>query len=480
MAVVSFPSSPLSGSSFKALLKSLSSRASSDAPDLWVAATILFSAATYFFEYGSNIATAWKYYILEYHNQSSDVRIHSEGPRSEFPGIFPGIVAIMAIAHVINALVFYLHLDKSKEAVKCAYLLPVIYLRKLTLLIFRTGQLQGVRDLRSNEIDAVYNILAAALETGPQLVLQFHVFAELGYLSGPGAKPPTILVLSLAASFLSGAYNGGLAMATTSDKATLFGRSSMGIAGGLHIVSALLVRSLAFEVITEEGFYHSSSPFRYYYFYLVLVIVVPSTAFWILLRSPTSSSQSGRIAQEEATGPHCQHQAPETIQANFEQPFWKTALKIISYAYVSITLGPLYPLVSHARQINQPGKQLRIRLAKASAAHFSLDLLVIVFVCGAHGRTWLTPCYLEWSRPRDRRIHKRMFKQRFMSCSWFKALLGFSLLFYVITIASFIVLDVYTANKLEKKSSFAEEEENEDLSARGNKSSASCIGFEGL
>lgn len=66
----------------------------------------------------------------------------------------------------------------------------------------------------------MYNVLAAAFETTPQLMLQFHVILEYGiYNRRPDNSlvlAPTqvskTLMLSILASLVSGTYNGSMAV----------------------------------------------------------------------------------------------------------------------------------------------------------------------------------------------------------------------------------------------------------------------------
>ena len=109
----------------------------------------------------------------------------------------------------------------------------------------------------ATETDALYGILSAALETGPQLLLQVNVVVLVGnfytykytpsctqsehlwctsraghIISVKAWRPSAILLISLVVSFLSGAYNGGRAVMLISTKMLGVTSYAIGLFGG--------------------------------------------------------------------------------------------------------------------------------------------------------------------------------------------------------------------------------------------------------
>ena len=82
----------------------------------------------------------------------------------------------------------------------------------------------------SLETEALFSIITA-METIPQLVLQFAIIYYLAY-SDQGSSVPAILVISVVALFLSASYNAGRAIMYQMSKRWTFALDVSGVVGG--------------------------------------------------------------------------------------------------------------------------------------------------------------------------------------------------------------------------------------------------------
>eukprot|EP01018_Ginkgo_biloba_P038046 Gb_03719 [translate_table: standard] len=197
--------------------------------DFWAALTIVSSAAFYFFDVISTIMTARVYYNLDINYKGQTVMGYKghNGKYlsrwdSEFTGTFASIISIIVVSHTLNAVIFCLNAQIKREAMKAAYLLPLIHLRRLAILVWRTVTLQGVSDLKSAELEAIYTILAATLEAAPQLMLQTHALVRLQHTTW--SEPPLTTKLSFSASYISAACNCSQSIMYTTNKKNFTGR----------------------------------------------------------------------------------------------------------------------------------------------------------------------------------------------------------------------------------------------------------------
>ncbi|GLJ45989.1 hypothetical protein SUGI_0968440 [Cryptomeria japonica] len=168
-----------------------------------------------------------------------------------FTGMFTPIIFVMVASQILNAIVFWVGGDLKKGAMKTAFLLPLIHLRRMILFIRSRGTIRGVQDLRSEDIDALYNVLAAALETRPQLFLQFHVFLWGGYYLASQMDSPKIEFVSIAASLISVSYNCCVAIVTLiyTSKASSSARILIAFVAGVYSLYAVTVRCIGFQLL---------------------------------------------------------------------------------------------------------------------------------------------------------------------------------------------------------------------------------------
>eukprot|EP01018_Ginkgo_biloba_P038044 Gb_03716 [translate_table: standard] len=198
------------------------------------------------------------------------------------------------------------------EAMKSAYLLPLIHLRRLAILVWRTGTLQGVSDLKSAEFEAIYTILASTLEAAPELLLQFHALARLQHTTW--SEPPLTTKISLAASCISVAYNFSQAIMYTTNKKNFISRVGILAMSAVYSASAILIRSTGFVFMIELAVNFN----RVYALVYVVAILVPQTITYLCDVSYLENGAS----------------------------ILKRLFLCSAFIYMSIGLGPLYTLTS--------------------------------------------------------------------------------------------------------------------------------------
>ncbi|KAI5064012.1 hypothetical protein GOP47_0020682 [Adiantum capillus-veneris] len=324
--------------------------------DLQALLAIVFSAVTYLIDFASNIATAHEYHHM--------VEVHPS-----WIGIFIGLLTVMAIAHITNAVIFKLELKKEDQPLKAAYLFPLMQLSRLVQALWRTWSWKGLGNLKADDQNTLYSILSVSLETGPQLTLQFVVFV-LYYRKTQG-RPPTTLLVSILASFLSGSVNGGLAVlavsyAKTQNMPPSWWVKVVGfIISGVFTTSALFLQCWIYTVQMLWG-YNNGYPIAAYVtlelsFYFIL--------FMILLRRRGPSASN-------ALTTYCNG---------------KRLLHCAALGYLSAKIGPLQPLTNDSRVKDELGKAVYwYRLLLVSSAH--LCLYAGVFLLSLVG-----PPHLRWS-----------------------------------------------------------------------------------
>lgn len=86
---------------------------------------------------------------------------------------------------------------------------------------------------QSDEAEALYAIMACAVETGPQLVLQMSVLLIINYEIFED-HPTPIVLCSIVACFLSGAFNGGRAIMYVSNQRNNIRSYACAMLGGTH------------------------------------------------------------------------------------------------------------------------------------------------------------------------------------------------------------------------------------------------------
>ncbi|GLJ45988.1 hypothetical protein SUGI_0968430 [Cryptomeria japonica] len=293
--------------------------------DYWVAINTVISVAIYFFDFVTNILTAIEYHELDFKKEKPTYGCEGkEWYKGIFTGMFTAIIFVMVASQILNAIVFWVSGDVKKGAMKTAFLLPLIHLRRMILFIRSRGTIKGLQDLRSENIDALNNVLAAALETGPQLFLQFHVFLWGGYYLASQMDSPKIAFVSIAASLISVSYNCCVAILTLIDtsKATFFARISIALVAGVFSLCAVTVRCIGFQLLIalavdsggEKWVGHLGEAMRYCIPYLVATILMPAFFFLGELR--------------------------KTHLSNL-----RSLLLCIAFTYMNFVIGPLYMLL---------------------------------------------------------------------------------------------------------------------------------------
>ncbi|KAI5082276.1 hypothetical protein GOP47_0002019 [Adiantum capillus-veneris] len=335
--------------------------------DSWAAITTVAGAATYLFDAASNAATAAKYYQFSRQQAGGQLEALQDdqvGQSIDARGAFVVVVSLIAVAHLTNLVMFCTTLQPEgpDQPVAAAFFLPLIHLKRLAHLLARTLSVHGFKDTTSPHAASLYSILAAALETGPQLIFQYAVLHVVGSnCAGPNCQLPKILIISIIGSLMSGAYNGGVAVASVLQQEAcnpkLCARVAMGFAAGMHILCALVIRSFAFAFIV------TGAPTLHIVLYASTAFVVPCLLFWAFT-TPRNYMKT------------TQH----SIKASIHRQGRKL-LHAVANGHVSLSLGPLYPL---ARDAYSRGLQGRAGfhgvLILAIMCHVTLDLGGILFI----------------------------------------------------------------------------------------------------
>ncbi|KAG6548804.1 hypothetical protein Mapa_009565 [Marchantia paleacea] len=175
------------------------------------------------------------------------------------PGLGPEITAFAAglsflIASQIFAMVlFKMSLPPEEYPVQSACILPLLQLYRLIRNILRwkkdinVGQGRVPQRWESTETESLFSIMSA-VETSLQLPIQVSYIVLIG-LTDAQWQPSPVLVLSVAASLLSAAFNAGMAIMYQSSLRWGFLLNAAGIAGGLYTLASVILRSLSITSI---------------------------------------------------------------------------------------------------------------------------------------------------------------------------------------------------------------------------------------
>eukprot|EP01018_Ginkgo_biloba_P038048 Gb_40004 [translate_table: standard] len=349
--------------------------------DCWVALTIVSSAGFYFFDIITTLMTARVYYYLDVNYRGQTVMGYKghngkylSGWDSEFTGTFASIISIIVVSHTLNAVIFCLNAKIKREAMKAAYLLPLLHLRRLAILVWRTGTLQGVSVLKSAEFEAIYTILVATLEAAPQLMLQSHALVRLQHTTW--SEPRLTTKLSFAASYISAACNCSQAIMYTTNQKSFIGRVGILATSAVYSTSAILIRASGFICMIELAVNFN----RVYALVYVVAILAPQaiTYWW--------------------DASHLENRATSILKRLF---------LCSAFIYMSIGLGPLYTLTSTANKYRNRKWVYWGRILGLSFAHMIPDMLLVVYIetipykqhvylgdnqhCGMLARTYIPP-----------------------------------------------------------------------------------------
>ncbi|KAH7430745.1 hypothetical protein KP509_08G012400 [Ceratopteris richardii] len=114
-----------------------------------VVSSIVLSAGTYLFDFGSNIVV-----LVEYSQRFAELsKREARGlsicdakcrhQTSELAGYFYALLVILVCCHTLNAVLFKLKFKHSDAPVWAAYFLPLIHLYRLSKLLWRTLSCAG-------------------------------------------------------------------------------------------------------------------------------------------------------------------------------------------------------------------------------------------------------------------------------------------------------------------------------------------------
>lgn len=345
-----------------------------DFVDAVVVSSILLSAGTYLFDFGSNLVV-----LVQYSRRFVSLSRREAGgasncdatcrhQTSELTGYFYALLGILVCCHSLNAILFKLKFKHRDTPACAAYVLPLIHLYRLSNLLWRTFSCTGVRDLRSPEMNGLYSILGSAMEGVPMLILQFCGYLVLTREDVFVDSMSTTFKVSVAASLISAAYNGGTSVQSIAKNAiTQSQKIGVGTIGAGFTLCAALVRCLTFTCVVvyireyfsqgrterEQARFHASDSLP-----LLVIggsIVLYSLHFW-LLHSPKDMKKNVRDVH--------------------------LLLSSLSFSYMSMILGPLYPMISLARDAGQLGCSIfRLKLLTISLLHVMLDVVAICVTC---------------------------------------------------------------------------------------------------
>ncbi|MCO5563125.1 hypothetical protein L7F22_016761 [Adiantum nelumboides] len=337
---------------------------------LLVVSSIVLSAGTYLFDFGSNLVVLVEYsqrYISLLRREAGGIASCDATCRvqtSEVAGYFYGLLGIMACCHSLNAILFKLKFKHSDAPICVAYFLPLIHLYRLSNLLWRTLSCAGVQELRCPEMNGLYCILGSAMEGVPMLILQFCGSLVLTRESIFGDSMSDTFKVSVAASLISAAYNGGASVQSVAKNAvTLKHKIWAGMTGGGFTLCAALLRCLTFtnvivhirehfsqqRTVREQAKFHVSDS-------LPLLVIGGCMLsyllhFW-LLHSPKDMMKNVRDVHR--------------------------LLSSLSFSFMSMILGPPYPMISLASDASQLGGCIfRVKLLATCLLHVLLDAAVV-------------------------------------------------------------------------------------------------------
>lgn len=295
----------------------------------WTAFNIALSALFYLFDFATNLLTLRTYYFYSvlcpklYNNDSA-----SYPHECNVTTVFYLCLSLMAAAHLSNTLIFWVTLDPSEHPLRLAYFLPLIHLSRLLKVLWRScscNSLEDLQDRGQKESSSLYNVLAAALETAPQLMLQFHVLLQFGMQAIMPEPVPKTLIVSLLASLVSATYNGSVAVLSLLQKhpsimPPLRWKACIAMLAGLHILTAMSTQTLITAALAEDIFLVMP--------YLFAGVIVTWIFFAFVLRKSQHDSKAYRRSNHKWVLRWMIH-----------------GLHSLALAHVSLFIGPMYAIV---------------------------------------------------------------------------------------------------------------------------------------
>ncbi|KAI5063199.1 hypothetical protein GOP47_0021746 [Adiantum capillus-veneris] len=341
--------------------------------DFVVVNSILLSAGTYLFDFGSNLVV-----LVEYFERFMSLSRRKVGgvracdatcqlQTADVAAYSFGLLATLVCNHSLNGILFKVKFTHSDAPLCAAYFLPLIHLYRLSNLIWRTLSCKGVQDLRSPEMNGLYCILGSAMEGVPMLIVQFCGHLVLSQEGVFLHSMPNTFKISVAASLISAAYNGGTSVQSIAKNAiTPRQKLAAGAIGAGFTIFAVVVRSLTFTdvivFIREYSFRKRTvrQQAKLHVFDLLgpLLVITCSIVSYLLhywlLHSPKDMMRNVRNLRR--------------------------LLSSLSFSYMSMIVGPLYPMTSLASDAHQLGCwNFHLKLLVISLLHVLLDVVVLCF-----------------------------------------------------------------------------------------------------
>ncbi|KAG0622324.1 hypothetical protein M758_3G089600 [Ceratodon purpureus] len=339
---------------------------------------------------------------------------------------FAACLGFMLLQHILNPVAFVVKLPPEEYPIRSAFFLPIVQLHRFVSGIIKTGSCTSVSETEESvEAEALYAVMSA-IETGPQLIIQFAVLTYFSLedtrLRGyPDYHPKIIPEISIVASFLSMAYNTGRAVMYQMSKRWTFTLNTAGIAGGLCTFSALLLRCTTI----------SSIIITYIFFWLFLGL------YWVVGVLPVSYINGMLLV----------------FMLKWEKYVWSWAaqLEVMVAAYISMIIGPLYAVLEgyNGRYLdrNYNSKQtLATYLALATGINFLPDFVFLTILTIQKN----TVCYQQSAAPVSGDIKHLHWSSSVFTCSHFKAYIALGVALTVLSCIILVLLSNVSADEQRK------------------------------
>ncbi|KAG6557030.1 hypothetical protein Mapa_000956 [Marchantia paleacea] len=290
---------------------------------LFSPASTTIAAGLYLLDFISNITVLkeyWDYYKTQKWHGYIDT---NDGTFSSKP--FAMCLGLMVAGHIGTVIAFKLKLPRERNPLLSAYFLPLVQFRRFVQGVIKTGSCarhSAPSEPLDFETEALYSMVAAAIETGPQAALQFLVIVVVSRRV-KSRKVPLILLLSLVASFLSASYNTGRAVMFKLSRRWTVTLNNVGLLAGIYTAGALLLRMCSIAAVMNYWMKYFQPGFLAYF------------PLWLF----PGSYIIGMI---------CVAPARKLLSLSGQ-------LHAVVAGYVNFTLGPLYPVVDGYRSVVDQG-----------------------------------------------------------------------------------------------------------------------------
>ncbi|KAG0592698.1 hypothetical protein M758_1G266100 [Ceratodon purpureus] len=314
------------------------------------------SAGLYLFDHISNIVVLTQYYILSKTGKFSGIVINLRHFRNSSKVPFYVCLGFMIFDPAVAAVAFKLRLEPEEHPLRSALFLPIIQFKRFFSGVWKSSSWASVLEVKESlETEALFSIITA-METIPQLILQFAIIYYLAY-SDQGALP-AILVISVVVLFLSASYNTGRAVMYQMSKKWTFALDISGLVAGMYTVGAMLLRfSAVTAVISAFGNSFSGEVFKA----VMTVYMVVGICLLSYIISVLDHFHKGR-----------------------DICTWRAQVNIIVASYICATIGPLYPAMENDRgdvswsSTLNPKRTLLVRLGLATGINMIPDVVIVI------------------------------------------------------------------------------------------------------